>query len=312
VLACTFTGTATPLPGLPTTVSQTAPLPAVTSSPTSTPAVAITLTPSATQPGGLPGLTLDVLRNGTYFAPAYKRTVTLTNGSYSEGSGASGYNVGMLDVYALGDLNGDGANDAALILVENGGGSGQFESLIVVLDVNGMPQQVGQAELGDRVLINSVTLASGQVALDMIVQGPNDPLCCPTQPETQTYRLVGGALWLTRLTSRTPGGDERATTISAPPDGASVSNPFTVSGSVTLAPFENTLASRIFLPDGTQVNESPVTVDSGGVLGGPGTFRRDFDLSSAGITGTVIIQFLDLSAADGTTLDMDTVVLVLK
>jgi hypothetical protein len=44
-------------------------------------------------------------------------------------------------------------------------------------------------------------------------------------------------------------------------------------------------------------------------LGGPGTFSHNFDLGNAGITGLVIIQFLDLSAADGTTMAMGLVVL---
>ncbi len=274
--------------------------------PTVTP-VPPTLTPVPPTP--VPGLTLDMLRNGTYFAPFYARTVTLVDGAYTEGSGATYYSVQMLDVYAMGDLNGDGLQDAAILLVENGGGSGQFESLVVVTDSGGAPHQAGQAELGDRFRINSVTIDSGRVSLDMLVDGPSDPLCCPSLPETQTYRLVEGSLWLSRVTSRTPGGDERLTNITSPSDGASVTSPFTVTGSVTIAPFENTLAFRIYLPDGTQVNASPQSVDSGGTPGGPGTFSRSVDLSSAGITGTVILQFLDLSAADGTTLDMDSVVL---
>jgi hypothetical protein len=215
----------------------------------------------------------------------------------------------MLDVVAFGDLNGDGVGDAAIILVESGGGSGEFESVVAVLDADGAPSQAGQAQLGDRVRINSMTIVSGTIALDTHVQGPNDPMCCPSQPETQSYRMVGNALWLTRLTSRTPDNQDRSITIKAPADGASVTNPFTVNGSVTIAPFENTLAYRLFLPDGTKVNESTLLVDSGGIAGGPGTFSQPFNLSNAGILGPVILQFLNLSAADGTTLALGSVVL---
>ena len=261
-------------------------------------------------PSAVPALTLQALRNASYYAPFYQKTVTLADGKYSEGSGANGYTVTLLDAYALGDLNGDGIDDAAVLLAENGGGSGVFESLVLVLDVNGAPQQAGQAELGDRVLVNSVSIASGAASLDMVVQGPNDPMCCPSLPETQTYRLVGNAAWLTRQTSKASDGTLRSVDIQSPADGASVTNPFTVNGTVSVAPFENTLAVRIYLPDGTKVNESPLTVNAA-QPGGPGTFSRDFDLSNAGITGTVIVQFLDLSAADGTTLDMDSRVLTI-
>jgi hypothetical protein len=143
----------------------------------------------------------------------------------------------------------------------------------------------------------------------MVVHGPNDPSCCPNQPETQVYRLLGNTIWLVNLTSRTPGNQDRSITINAPADGTEVTNPFTINGSVTISPFENTLACRIYLPDGTLVNESPQMVDSGQEMGGPGTFSRDIDLSNAGISGPVIIQFLDLSAADGSTIAMASLVL---
>jgi hypothetical protein len=259
-------------------------------------------TPTATPVPPMPsGLTLDMLKNGTYHAPVYDRTITLVNGAYSEGSGTDQYSVQMLDVLALGD--------AAIILAENGGGSGTFETVVAVLDAGGVPTQAGQAQLGDRVKINSMKIDADTLALDMLVQGPNDPMCCPSLPETQSYRMVGNTLWLTRLTSRSPDNQERSISINAPADGAEVTNPITVSGSVTIAPFENTLAYRIYLPDGTRVNESSLTVDSGGSAGGPGTFSQTVDLSKAGISGTVILQYLDLSAADGTTLALGSVVL---
>ena len=266
--------------------------------------------PSATPVPPSPiGLTLDVLKNGTYHTPVYNQTFTLANGAYSTGSGTDTYSVQMLDTVAFGDLNEDGFGDAAIILAENGGGSGTFETVVAVLDAGGMPAQAGQALLGDRVRINSLAIDSGMIKMDALFQGPNDPMCCPSLSETQSFRLVGKALWLTRLTSRTPDNQERAITINAPADGAQVTNPFPVSGSVTIAPFENTLAFRIYLPDGTKVNESPLPVDLGGGAGGPGTFSQTIDLGNAGISGPVIFQYLDLSAANGSTLALGSVVL---
>jgi hypothetical protein len=215
----------------------------------------------------------------------------------------------LLDVAAFGDLNGDGASDAVVLLAENGGGSGVFISLLVMLNQGGLPYQAAAAELGDRVLINGAKIDSGRVELDMVVHGPNDPSCCPNQAKTQVYRLLGSAVWLTSLISRTPDNQDRSITINAPVDGADVTNPFTITGNVTISPFENTLACRIYLPDGTLMNESPQMVDSGEEMGGPGTFTRDIDLGMAGISGPVIIQFLDLSAADGSIIAMASVVL---
>jgi hypothetical protein len=285
-------------------------LPVAQTPPTATPVQPGPVTGPATNTPTLPSvpaLTLDALRNATYQLPFYGQTVTLTDGNYRYESGPDLLDVIILNVYATGDLNGDGTPDAAVILGENGGGSGTFESVVVVFNENGTPVQAGAATLGDRVLVKSVVIQSGEIVLDMVVHGPNDPLCCPSFPTVQTYRMIGGYLWMTRLTSKIQDGTERSITVDEPANGADVNNPFTVSGGVTIAPFENNLACRVSLPDGTLVNETPLMVDAPD-LGAPGTFSRQFDLGNAGITGPVIIQFVDVSMADGSTLALGSVV----
>jgi hypothetical protein len=44
-------------------------------------------------------------------------------------------------------------------------------------------------------------------------------------------------------------------------------------------------------------------------MGTPGTFTKTFNLSSAGVTGLLVIQFKDISAADGSVLALDSVVI---
>jgi hypothetical protein len=58
---------------------------------------------------------------------------------------------------------------------------------------------------------------------------------------------------------------------------------------------------------GTKVNESSLTVTPS--VGTAGTFSRNIDLSSAGISDWVIIQFIDVSAADGSTVSLGSVIL---
>ena len=295
VLACTLQSGLTVSPTPSITVRDT-PIPALTA--TSTLGMP-TLLPTSS------GWTMDMLRNGTYYAPVYGRTVTLKNGTYSENTSSGVYTVQVLDVHAIGDLNGDGVADAAIILVENDGGSGQFESVIAVYNSGGSAVQAGQAQLGDRVQVNSMDIASGVIHLNMLVQGPNDPMCCPTLAEKQSYWMIAGHLWLMRVTT-TNSGAERSININSPANWADVSNPFTVTGAVPISPFENTLAYHIYLPDGTKVNDSSLLVSSSG-MGTPGTFSQTFNLSMAGITGYVIIQFVDVSAADGSTLALGSV-----
>ena len=145
VLACVIPVIPTPPTPIPPTLTVTVP-------PVPTPTA--TAVPSE--------LTLDILKNGTYHAPSYDRTIKLVDGVYDTGSSSDPYYVHMLDVAAFGDLSGDGVGDAAILLAENGGGSGVFISLIIIFSQSGMPLQVGAVDLGDRVLVNGMTIQSGR------------------------------------------------------------------------------------------------------------------------------------------------------
>lgn len=121
--------------------------------------------------------------------PSYK-TVTLQNGVYK--NEAERYSVQLINrpgLIQFGDLNGDRREDAAVFLVINTGGSGQFVYLTTVLDVNGKPNALPPVLLGDRVQPRSVAIQNGQIAIDMVTQGPNDPLCCPTQAVQRVYQI---------------------------------------------------------------------------------------------------------------------------
>jgi hypothetical protein len=288
--------TATPIPSNTNTLI---PPPMMTETPVLSPS------PSPV-PSSVPELSVDSLRNATYTTPYFLKTVKLVNGSYTEGSGATYYTVQMMGVYAYGDLNGDGKVDAAIILAENQGGSGVFESVVAVLNQGGGPHQISSVQLGDRVLVKSADISRGVIHLDMIVHSPNDPMCCPSQADVQSFWLLGNSLWLMDLTSG-PTGVERTITITYPGNWVGVTNPFTVNGNVTISPFENTLNYAVYLLDGTKVNSSSLLVSSAG-MGMPGAFTKTFNFSSAGISGFVIIQFKDISAADGSTLAQDSVV----
>ncbi len=155
--------------------------------------------PTATGTASAGGnLTLAALRNATYQG-IYAEPVQLTDGKYEgkpfvEG-GASRPTVTFVDpFYAFGDLNGDGLKDAAVILAENSGGSGVFLYLAAVVDQNGTPANVATQLLGDRVEIKSVAIDGGEIVIDMVTQGPNDPFCCPRLEVTLRYRLEGDRL----------------------------------------------------------------------------------------------------------------------
>lgn len=144
------------------------------------------------------GLTPDALRNATY-AGIYDQPIPLTDGKYEgepfvEG-GASRPTVVFADLFAtFGDLNGDGIEDAAVILAENSGGSGVFIYLAAVVDRDGAPVNAATHLLGDRVEIKSMTIDNRQIVVNMLTQGPDDPFCCPTLEVTVPFGLEGDQL----------------------------------------------------------------------------------------------------------------------
>jgi len=118
----------------------------------------------------------------------------LVDGEYREAAapGSESETVVVLtDFTTTGDLNGDGVPDAAVVLATNSGGSGVFIDLAAVVVEDGQPVNVAITPLGDRVQINSLTIQDGQIVVDMVTHGPDDPMCCPTQQVVETYELQG-------------------------------------------------------------------------------------------------------------------------
>ncbi|GAB4131388.1 MAG: hypothetical protein Fur0046_00310 [Cyanobacteria bacterium J069] len=96
---------------------------------------------------------------------------------------------------AFGDLDGNGQQDAAMIMAMNTGGSGIFVYLAPLLNLEGAIESPMLVGLGDRVKINSVRILNdGLISINLIIQGPNDPQCCPTQEVTQYYRYSNGSV----------------------------------------------------------------------------------------------------------------------
>lgn len=143
-------------------------------------------------------LTLEALKNAAYFSewPA-DGVAQLVDGKYQEEyeeGAASELFIVFTDMYAFGDLDGDGVEDAAVVLATSGGGSGLFMSLEAVINDGGTPHHVATAFLGDRVELKSISIESGVITVDMVTHGPDDPMCCPTLEVTQEYELQGDQL----------------------------------------------------------------------------------------------------------------------
>ena len=261
----------------------------------------------------IPPLTLEILKNSEYQALNGSKLIQLVDGKYEVSSGSDTLTVRMLDEVAFGDLNSDGVQDAAILLVENLGGTGDFYNLVPVFNNDGAPSPSSGYHLGDRVIVNSVIIADQLIHLEMLVQAPNDPLCCPSLPMRKSFKFYWGpGLVEVQVSSGTSAQGMRTVEIENPIDGGIVSNPFRLSGKVSIAPFENTLMVKILDSNEIPVYQGPVMVIAPDI-GSPGTFDADIDLSGSPVLpGKYRIEILDVSMADGSILAMDSIDIQLK
>ena len=169
-------------------------------------ATAASPSPTATATPAAPTLTSAQLANAVYSSEtAQARKVTLVNGKFEASTGAGAtqkLTVTLTEPIAVGDLNGDDAADAAVVLATNTGGTGVFKSLHAVLNQAGQPVEAAAIQLGDRVQVKSLAIQSGAVLVDLLTHGPKDALCCPTMEVMQTYKLQGATLVLASVVQK--------------------------------------------------------------------------------------------------------------
>jgi heat shock protein HslJ len=134
--------------------------------------------------------------------------MTLTGGRWEgepfvEG-GASRPTVGLVDHFMLtGDLDGDGLDEAATLLWESSGGSGNRLYLAAVTSKDDVITNLGTDLIGDRVQIRSGAIEDGRITLDIIRAGPEDAVCCPTEKALVTWALSADGL--SRVAEETAG-----------------------------------------------------------------------------------------------------------
>jgi heat shock protein HslJ len=145
------------------------------------------------------------------FGGIFDEPVTLVGGRWegepwSEGA-ASRPSAGLVDHFLLvGDLDGDGFDDAAVLLWESSGGSGNRIYLAAVGRRDGSIENLATTLIGDRVQVRSGRIEDNHVTLDLIRAGPDDAACCPTEKATVTWALTDDGLHST--------GDEITGTLS--------------------------------------------------------------------------------------------------
>lgn len=113
---------------------------------------------------------------------------------YEKGGASRPVVTFLRDFRLAGDLDGDGGEEAVVLLAQSSGGSGEFIYLAAVGRRDGAPSNLATVPLGDRVAVRAGRIENGRVVLDVVQPGEGDARCCPGDLVTRSWELQGGAL----------------------------------------------------------------------------------------------------------------------
>jgi heat shock protein HslJ len=146
-----------------------------------------------------PAPTLEQVRNATYHGVAEESTMVLRNGRW-EGmpfvaDGAARPSANLVGDFRLtGDVDGDGGEDALVLLASRSGGTGENIYLALVQRSGDVTLNTATTLVGDRVQIRGGSVGGGRVVLDVVQAGPYDALCCPGELATRSWHYAPGGL----------------------------------------------------------------------------------------------------------------------
>jgi hypothetical protein len=161
-----------------------------TMTPPPQPTLLPTETPSPTKTP-LPPLTLAGLQNGTYpFESGNAGTFTLLNSTFRNDN----LTITMLDQMAFGDLDGDGSEDAGIILTTRTNGGAEFSRPYAVLNRGIAPLPIAGEPLFDQTQIQHLAIENGAIFVDLLTFTPQDPDCCPSERSRAMFLVQNGSL----------------------------------------------------------------------------------------------------------------------
>ena len=133
---------------------------------------------------------LDPL-NATYTIDG--TALTLANGKSEQEAAPGSAEMVTTQIFGkptYGDMNGDGKNDAAVFLVQDGGGSGTFYYVAVALSTSTGTVGTNAIFLGDRIAPDTMQIANGMVVVNYADRKAGDPMSVSPSLGVSKYLVV--------------------------------------------------------------------------------------------------------------------------
>ncbi len=248
----------------------------------------------------------STLESATYLTENTRDgTATLEGGEFREQAapGSATEVVIRLGKWSLGDIDGQGALDAAAITVEDPGGSGTFHYLHALINEDDDLRDAGVAFLGDRIRIEGVSAHDGVVTVAMLDRRADEPYAAPPSvPVIRQFRLQDGEL--TEVGGSDGDGafacdstllEAALVIVRSPESGDTVASGFEVSGCSRT--HESNVVWRLLDRSGAVIAEG---FTSGGGFDGPGefSFRVEYESTEAQFAHLEVFE-LDESEGQG-------------
>jgi len=132
-------------------------------------------------------------KNATY--EIEEKQVTLTDGTSIVQDATSKTITAYFGNEAKGDLDGDGDEDIAFILIQNGGGSGTFVYAVAALNTGKGYIGTNGILLGDRIAPQTTGIQDGMILVNYADRLPDEPMAArPSVGVTLRAKVVDGRL----------------------------------------------------------------------------------------------------------------------
>jgi len=154
--------------------------------------------PAQTQPGTGVGLSDKIIRNTAFpFPEAFGAYIRLVDGRYkgpiTPGS-VDDVQYAMTDWIGHGDLDGDGLEDAAVVIVKDPRGPAPQFTLWALINAGGVPDPRSSLLLGAGIQVGAPSISGGKIWVDAVRPDPQMTSGIPTKRIHEGYKLDAGRL----------------------------------------------------------------------------------------------------------------------
>ena len=126
--------------------------------------------------------------HASYMVEGQEVRLVASRGESQSGPGsATKIRTSVFGKPAYGDLDGDGDDDAAVLLVQEPGGTGTFYYVAAALNVNGLYRGTNAILLGDRIAPQNVAIRNGLVVANYADRRPEEPMSAPPSVGKSKY-----------------------------------------------------------------------------------------------------------------------------